>query len=137
MGRRRKRRKIEEGTSDAFRFKKKISKITVDEATAIMNDIDTIYQDYKPKYDESDRANKEYIETEYLSKVIDDITRIKQVGKNVFELQPGVMGAISDVFYNMKYTQLVDKREVMAAKKLRAEKKLAKLKEKKNESKRR
>ena len=109
MGR---KKKFEEGTANAFRYKKKISKITCADAEALMTEIDSIYQSYKDKWDVAEsREQRDAIEKEYLSKVKDDIKRIKQVGKEYWELEYGLMGIISDVFYNMKYTQMINKRK--------------------------
>ena len=49
------RKKYKEGTAEAFRNKKDISKITLLEAQAIIKEIDTIYTKYRSQYDNADR----------------------------------------------------------------------------------
>ena len=136
MGRKRKRRKYEDGTADAFRFKKNLSKITIEEAEAIMKELDESYQEYrKPWLATKSKEEKARIEEKYLQQNRDTIQRIKFVGKHYDELIPGLMGVISDVYYNMKYTQLTDKRQIMQMMKERGEKKLAKMQQNKEKQK--
>lgn len=112
MGR---RKKYEEGTADAFRKKKQLSKITIDDATAMMEELDESYTYYRELYDNcKSRGEKERIEEEYLDKNASDIDRIKYVAKYYWELVPGLRDIIDDVYFNMKYTQMIDKRELMA-----------------------
>lgn len=121
MGR---KKKFEEGTADAFRMKKDLSKITIDDAKAIMLELDKSYTSYKIKWDNADNNDeKQKIETEYLSKNSKDIDRIKYVCKNYWDLIPGLMSIIDDVYYNMKYTQMEDKRELMESMKRKSTKK--------------
>lgn len=129
MGRRGRKKKFEEGTADAFRMKKRLNKLTIEDATAFMKELDDVYEEYKKEYDEaSTKSQKTAIEIRYLDKVDSDIKRAKYVGNHYEDLIPGLMGVISDVFYNMKYTQLYDKRDIMAARKACAMKKLEKMK---------
>lgn len=124
MGR---KKKFEEGTADAFRMKKDLSKITIDDAKAIMLELDKSYTSYKTKWDNADNNNeKQKIEIEYLSKNSKDIDRIKYVCKNYWDLIPGLMSIIDDVYYNMKYTQMEDKRELMESMKRKSTKKTKK-----------
>jgi len=118
------KKKFEEGTADAFRMKKDLSKITIDDAKAIMLELDKSYTSYKTKWDNAETNDeKQKIETEYLSKNSKDIDRIKYVCKNYWDLIPGLMGIIDDVYYNMKYTQMEDKRELMESMKRKSIKK--------------
>ena len=111
MGR---KRRFEEGTADAFRLKKDLSKITIDEAKAIMKELDDSYQEYRKAWDEAkSKEDKDRIEAEYLSINDKDLTRIKEVGKQYWELIPGLRAIIDDVYFNMKYTQMLSKREIM------------------------
>lgn len=129
MGRKRKRRKYEEGTADAFRLKKNLSKITIEDAEAIMQELDNSYQHYREEWLKAKTKDaKSVIEQEYLNLNDSDIKRIKFVAKHYDELIPGLMGVISDVFYNMKYTQMRDKRQIMQLMKEKGAKKLAKQK---------
>lgn len=121
MGR---KKKFEEGTAEAFRMKKDLSKITIDDAKAMMLELDKSYTSYKIKWDNADNNDeKQKIETEYLSKNSKDIDRIKYVCKNYWDLIPGLMSIIDDVYYNMKYTQMEDKRELMESMKRKSTKK--------------
>ena len=108
------KKKYKEGTSDAFRYKKDISKITVDEAEAIINDLKTIYTEYRKQYDDAtDMFEKQRIEDKYLDETLDDIQRIKAVAGQYWDLQKGVNDIISDVYYNMEYTSMIAGREIM------------------------
>ena len=121
MGR---KKKFEESTADAFRMKKDLSKITIDDAKAMMLELDKSYTSYKTKWNNADNNDeKQKIETEYLSKNSKDIDRIKYVCKNYWDLIPGLMSIIDDVYYNMKYTQMEDKRELMESMKRKSTKK--------------
>lgn len=111
MGR---KKKFEEGTADAFRLKKDLSKITIDDAKAIMKELDDSYQIYRKAWDEAkSKEEKDRIEKEYLSANEKDLARIKEVGKQYWELIPGLRAIIDDVYFNMKYTQMLSKREIM------------------------
>ena len=108
------KRKYEEGTADAFRLKKDLSKITHEDAHAIMKELDDSYIKYKKLWDEcSSKEDKDKVEQEYLYENADDINRIKYVSKHYWDLVPGLRDIIDDVYFNMKYTQMIDKREVV------------------------
>lgn len=109
MGR---RKKYKEGTAEAFRNKKDVSKITLNDAQAIIKELDDIYTKYRSKYDdEIDLTEKHNIESDYLYETFDDIQKIKSVAGQYWELQPGVGDVLSDVYYNMKYTKMIGGRE--------------------------
>lgn len=112
MGR---RKKYEEGTAEAFRKKRQLSKITLEDATAMMEELDKSYSHYRELYDNcKNKEDKERVEEEYLSENASDIERIKYVAKHYWDLAPGLRDIIDDVYFNMKYTQMIDKRELMA-----------------------
>ena len=111
------RKKYKEGTAEAFRNKKDISKITLSEAQAIIKEIDTIYTKYRSQYDNADNVEKQNIEADYLYEVGSDIQRIKAVAEQYWELQPGVNNVLSDVYYNMKYTKMIGGREALERRK--------------------
>ena len=124
------KKKFEEGTAEAFRKKKDLSKLTLEDAKAIMKELDKSYTEYKSKWLAAEtKESKNKIEEEYLSVNSSDIERIKYVCKNYWDLIPGLMGIIDDVYYNMKYTQMQDKWEIMSSTK-------RKLTRRKNEHKR-
>lgn len=124
------KKKFEEGTAEAFRKKKDLSKLTLEDAKAIMKELDKSYTEYKSKWLAAEtKESKNKIEEEYLSVNSSDIERIKYVCKNYWDLTPGLMGIIDDVYYNMKYTQMQDKWEIMSSTK-------RKLTRRKNEHKR-
>ena len=108
------RKKFKEGTADAFRYKKQLSKLTFDDANAMMAELDKVYTSYRERYDNaSSKDEKDEIESEYLAAVSDDLKRIKEVAGKYWELIPGLRDIIDDVYFNMKYTQMLDKRETM------------------------
>lgn len=124
------KKKFEEGTAEAFRKKKDLSKLTLEDAKAIMKELDKSYTEYKSKWLAAEtKESKNKIEEEYLSVNSSDIERIKYVCKNYWDLIPGLMDIIDDVYYNMKYTQMQDKWEIMSSTK-------RKLTRRKNEHKR-
>lgn len=124
------KKKFEEGTAEAFRKKKDLSKLTLEDAKAIMKELDKSYTEYKSKWlAAKTKESKNKIEDEYLSANSSDIERIKYVCKNYWDLIPGLMSIIDDVYYNMKYTQMQDKWEIMSSAK-------RKLTRRKNEHKR-
>lgn len=132
MGR---KKKFEEGTAGAFRLKKDFSKITIEDAEAIMQELDKSYQEYREKWQNADSKElKDAVEQEYLKENETDIKRIKDVARDYTELIPGVRGVISDVFFNMKYTQMRDKRQIMELAKQKGQ---AKLEKQKKQTKRR
>ena len=118
-----KKKKFEEGTAEAFRKKQDLSKITLEEAKSIMKELDDSYHEYKSKWLEAETVEeKDKLENEYLSKNSSDIERIKYVAKNYWDLVPGLRDIIDDVYFNMKYTQMLDKWEIMNSNKRKSNK---------------
>ncbi len=114
MGR---KKKFEEGTAEAFKKKTDINKITKEDASAIMKELDDSYVSYRERYDKAEsKEEKDSIEKEYLTENAKTIDRIKYVGARYDELQPGVRSIIGDVFFNMKYTEMISKYELMSKK---------------------
>ena len=84
MGR---KKKFEEGTANAFRYKKKISKITCADAEALMTEIDSIYQPYKdPNVIEANRRHKLNLYNKYkepaLPKLNNMYLEVREILKN-------------------------------------------------------
>lgn len=105
------RKKAKDGTWEAF-MQKKHNKITKEEATAIINHLDSIYSEFHDKYKyEIVKEFKDKIEDDYINEVGKYIRKIKQVASDFHELQPGVASILGCVQYNMKYTQLKEGKE--------------------------
>lgn len=105
------RKKVKEGTWESF-MQKKHNKITKEEATEIINHLDSIYSEFYDKYTkEIDKEFRNNIEDDYINEVGKYIRKIKQVTSDFHDLQPGVAGILSCVQYNMKYTQLKEGKE--------------------------
>ena len=97
------KKKFEEGTAEACRQKKDLTKITFDDANAIMKELDDSYQKYRKLWDEADsKEEKAKIENEYLSENAADIERIKYVAGRYWDLIPGLRAIIDDVYSNEK-----------------------------------
>lgn len=111
------KKKFEEGTAEAFRQKKDLTKITFEDANAMMAELDESYKKYKKKWDEATtKEEKQNIEIKYLDENAKDIERIKYVAARYWDLLPGLRDVIDDVYFNIKYTQMVDKRETIIEK---------------------